>query len=224
MAKVQPQIESSWLEALKMAFQEPSFLHLKHFLTQEKKKGKAIFPPGSEIFQAFNSTQLQNVKVVILGQDPYHGEGEAHGLSFSVKDGVAIPPSLQNIYKEIHRDLGTPIPPSGNLSRWAEQGVLLLNAILTVEKDQAASHRNQGWEPFTDAAIQAVNHLEHPVVFMLWGSFARSKAPMINRQKHLILEAPHPSPLSAYRGFIGCGHFSKANEFLLKHHNQPIQW
>jgi len=224
MSSIQPQIENTWLEALNKAFQDPSFAHLKHFLTQEKKKGKIIFPPGPEIFNAFNVTPLPQVKVVILGQDPYHGEGEAHGLSFSVKEGVAIPPSLQNIYKEIHRDLGTPIPPSGNLSRWAEQGVLLLNAILTVEKDQAASHRNQGWEPFTDAAIQAVNDLEHPVVFMLWGSFARSKAPMINRQKHLILEAPHPSPLSAYRGFMGCGHFSKANEFLLEHHNQPIKW
>lgn len=224
MSNGQPQIEASWLEALKSAFQEPSFLHLKHFLTQEKKKEKIIFPPGPEIFQAFNSTPLPQVKVVILGQDPYHGEGEAHGLSFSVKDGVSIPPSLQNIYKEIHRDLGTPFPASGNLMRWAEQGVLLLNAILTVEKDQAASHRNQGWEPFTDAAIQAVNELQHPVVFMLWGSFARSKAPMINRQKHLVLEAPHPSPLSAYRGFMGCGHFSKANEFLISKNNSPIQW
>ena len=224
MSNGQPQIEASWLEALKSAFQESSFLHLKHFLTQEKKKEKIIFPPGHEIFQAFNSTPLPQVKVVILGQDPYHGEGEAHGLSFSVKDGVSIPPSLQNIYKEIHRDLGTPFPASGNLMRWAEQGVLLLNAILTVEKDQAASHRNQGWEPFTDAAIQAVNELQHPVVFMLWGSFARSKAPMINRQKHLILEAPHPSPLSAYRGFMGCGHFSKANEFLVSKNNSPIQW
>jgi len=224
MSSIQPQIENTWLEALNKAFQDPSFAHLKHFLTQEKKKGKIIFPPGPEIFNAFNVTPLPQVKVVILGQDPYHGEGEAHGLSFSVKDGIPIPPSLQNIYKEIHRDLGTPMPSSGNLIRWAEQGVLLLNAILTVEKDQAASHRNQGWEPFTDAAIQAVNDLNHPVVFMLWGSFARSKAPMINRQKHLVLEAPHPSPLSAYRGFMGCGHFSKANEFLEIHHKQLIQW
>jgi len=224
MSTPQPQIEASWLEALKEAFQDPSFLHLKHFLTQEKKKEKIIFPPGPEIFQAFNATPLPNVRVVILGQDPYHGEGEAHGLSFSVKDGVAIPPSLQNIYKEIHRDLGIPIQKSGNLMRWAEQGVLLLNAILTVEKDQAASHRNQGWESFTDAAISAVNSLDSPVVFMLWGSFARSKAPMIDRQKHLILEAPHPSPLSAYRGFMGCGHFSKANEFLVQNSLTPILW
>ncbi len=224
MSNPQPQIEASWLEALKEAFQDPSFLHLKHFLTHEKKKGKVIFPPGPEIFQAFNATPLPNVSVVILGQDPYHGDGEAHGLSFSVKDGVAIPPSLQNIYKEIHRDLGITIPKSGNLMRWAEQGVLLLNAILTVEKDQAASHRNQGWESFTDAVISAVNSLDSPVVFMLWGSFARSKAPMIDRQKHLILEAPHPSPLSAYRGFMGCGHFSKANEFLVQNSLKPILW
>jgi uracil-DNA glycosylase len=224
MSQVNPQLEPSWLEVLNTNFQNESFLNLKNFLIHQKKSGVEIYPPGPEIFNAFNHTPLHQVKVVILGQDPYHGTGEAHGLSFSVKDGVAIPPSLQNIYKEINRDLGIDIPQSGNLTRWANQGVLLLNAILTVEKDRAASHRNMGWEEFTDAAIQAVNHQSNSVVFMLWGSFARSKSMLIDSNKHLVLEAPHPSPLSAYRGFMGCGHFSKANDFLKSKNIQPIQW
>lgn len=221
---VNPNIENSWKIALSEEFEKPYFQSLKQFIVAEKTAGKIIFPPGPEIFTAFNSTPLDRVQVVILGQDPYHGTGEAHGLSFSVKDGVAIPPSLQNIYKEIAAEFNTTPPKSGNLMRWAEQGVLLLNAILTVEKDQAASHRNKGWEFFTDAAIKAVNDQCSNVIFILWGNFAKSKASLIDRSKHCILEGPHPSPLSAHRGFFGCGHFKQANEYLTQHGKSAISW
>lgn len=221
---VNPNIESSWNLALSEEFEKPYFQSLKEFLVREKAAGKTIFPPGPEIFTAYNSTPLNRVNVVILGQDPYHGVGEAHGLSFSVKDGIVIPPSLQNIYKEITAEFGTTPPKSGNLMRWANQGVLLLNAILTVEKDQAASHRNKGWEYFTDATIKAVSEQCTNVVFILWGNFAKSKASLIDRSKHLILEGPHPSPLSAHRGFFGCGHFKMANDYLIEKGKSAITW
>ena len=220
MSNPQPQIEASWLEALKSAFQEPSFLHLKHFLTQEKKKEKIIFPPGPEIFQAFNSTPLPQVKVVILGQDPYHGEGEAHGLSFSVKDGVSIPPSLQNIYKEIHRDLGTPFPASGNLMRWAEQGVLLLNQILTTRPTQSLAHEDFGWQKFTEATAKIVG--ESGAIGIFWGSKAQQFAKYFD--PNLSISSAHPSPLSAYRGFFGSAPFSKTNALLRQSGKREINW
>jgi len=187
-------------------------------------KTTKIYPPGKLIFNAFDHCPAEQTKVVILGQDPYHGPGQAHGLCFSVPEGIEQPPSLQNIFKEINNDLGKPVPTSGNLERWAEQGVLLLNATLTVRAHQAGSHQGKGWEQFTDAVIQAVNAQERPIVYMLWGRPAQSKIPMLTNPKHLVLKAPHPSPLSAYRGFFGCKHFSKANSFLEEHGIAPIDW
>lgn len=214
----------SWLEVLSGEFDKPYMKALRTFLEKEKAAGEIIFPRGDEIFNAMNITPLHGVRVVILGQDPYHGAGQAHGLSFSVREGVQIPPSLRNIYKEIARDFNVATPSHGDLTSWAEQGVLLLNATLTVRQGQAGSHQNQGWESFTDSIIRAVNALETPVVFMLWGSYAQKKDAFIDRNRHLVLTAPHPSPLSAHRGFIGCGHFSKANDFLTAHGYPPIRW
>lgn len=223
-AKVSPQIEESWKKVLATEFQQPYFADLKAFLVAEKKAGRRIFPPGPEIFNAFNSTPFDEVKVVIIGQDPYHGPGQAHGLCFSVQKGVRTPPSLVNIYKELKSDLELPIPDHGNLQRWADQGVLLLNAILTVRAHEAASHRGKGWELFTDAAIHHLNQQREGLVFMLWGSYAKKKGAMIDRSKHLVLTASHPSPLSAHNGWFGCKHFSKANEWFAARDVVPVDW
>ncbi len=217
------QLEESWKQALMGEFESPYMASLKSFLKEEYRAGKAIFPKGSEYFRALDLTPLDKVKVVILGQDPYHGDGQAHGLCFSVRPGVRVPPSLINIYKEIEDDLGIRPPRHGFLEHWAEQGVLLLNSVLTVERGLAASHQGRGWEKFTDRVIETVNGLDHPVVFMLWGSYAQKKAAFVDR-RHLVLKAPHPSPLSAHRGFLGCKHFSKANAFLEKNGLAPIDW
>ena len=216
-------IEESWKEVLQPEFDKPYFELLTSFVRSEYQT-KQCFPPARLIFNAFDSCPFDRVRVVIIGQDPYHDVGQAHGLCFSVNDGIAIPPSLENIYKELNRDLGIPIPTSGNLTRWAQQGVLLLNATLTVQAHRAGSHQNKGWEELTDAAIMALNERREHLVFMLWGSYAQRKGQFISRRKHLVLEAPHPSPLSAYRGFIGCGHFSAANNYLQQHGKSPIQW
>jgi uracil-DNA glycosylase len=197
---------------------------LRVFLKQEKAAGKVIFPKGADIFNALNSTSFEDVKVVIIGQDPYHGPGQAHGLCFSVQDGVAVPPSLKNIYQELSTDIGMPIPNSGNLITWANQGVLLLNAVLTVEQAKAGAHQGRGWERFTDRVIQVLNDHGEGVVFLLWGSYAQKKGKLIDRQKHFVLEGPHPSPLSAYRGFFGCRHFSRANQYLIDRGKTPINW
>ena len=197
---------------------------LKKFLASELSAGKTIYPHGSEIFQAFDWTPFDKVKVVIIGQDPYHGPGQAHGACFSVKPGVPAPPSLVNIFKEIHSDLGLPIPSHGHLQKWATQGVFLLNTVLTVEKSRPASHQGKGWERFTDEVVEALNEKRKDLVFMLWGSHARKKAEGVDNQRHLILRAPHPSPLSAHRGFLGCGHFGQANNYLVKCGLSPIDW
>jgi uracil-DNA glycosylase len=218
------QIEESWKHSLQACFQEPWFNDLTKQIKEEILAGKRIYPPGRFIFNAFNFTPLPKVKVVILGQDPYHGPGQAHGLSFSVPDGIKVPPSLVNIFKEIKSDLGKPIPASGNLERWANQGVLLLNAILTVRAEEAASHRNFGWERFTDAVIQTVSDRQSHVVFLLWGRFAHEKAALIDQNKHLVLKAAHPSPLSAHNGFLGCKHFSLANLWLTEKGMTTIDW
>lgn len=217
------QIEDSWKKVLQPEFDKPYFDILTSFVRREYAI-KQCFPPGNLIFNAFNSCPFDRVRVVIIGQDPYHDVGQAHGLCFSVNEGIAIPPSLENIYKELHRDLGLPIPASGNLQHWANQGVLLLNATLTVEAHHPGSHQNKGWEELTDAAIQALNTQREHIVYMLWGSYAQRKGQFIDRRKNLVLTAPHPSPLSAYRGFIGCGHFSAANDYLIKHGQSPIVW
>ncbi len=222
---MQVRIDETWRQVLQPEFDKPYFELLTEFVRQEYKT-KQIFPPSRLIFNAFDSCPFDKVKVVIIGQDPYHDVGQAHGLCFSVQDGVRVPPSLQNIYKEIEADLGHPsqCTPSGNLQRWAEQGVLLLNATLTVEAHRAGSHQNKGWEVFTDAAIQALaKHREH-IVYLLWGSYAQRKAAFVSTQKNLVLKAAHPSPLSAYNGFFGCRHFSKANAYLLSHSLTPIMW
>ncbi|MBQ4390859.1 MAG: uracil-DNA glycosylase [Paludibacteraceae bacterium] len=216
-------IEESWRKVLQPEFDKPYFELLTDFVRHEYRTTRCFPPPGL-IFNAFDSCPFDRVRVVIIGQDPYHDDGQAHGLCFSVNEGVKIPPSLENIYKELNRDLGKPIPQSGNLQRWADQGVLLLNATLTVRAHQAGSHQNKGWEEVTDAAIRALNEQREHLVFMLWGSYAQRKGQFINRRKHLVLTAPHPSPLSAYRGFIGCGHFSAANKYLIQHGQQPIEW
>ena len=216
-------IDAAWKQHLCEEFDKPYFLQLTDAIRQEYQMG-TCYPPGSLIFNAFNLCPFDQVKVVIIGQDPYHEPGQAHGLSFSVQDGIAFPPSLQNIFKEIHDDLGTPIPTSGNLTRWAEQGVLLLNATLTVRAHQAGSHQGKGWEIFTDAAIQALSAQRQGIVFLLWGSYAIRKAALIDRSRHHILTAPHPSPLSAYRGFFGCRHFSQCNQLLQQQGQQPIDW
>lgn len=216
-------IEDSWRRVLQSEFDKPYFELLTMFVRQQYATCQC-FPPARLIFNAFDSCPFDQVRVVIIGQDPYHDVGQAHGLCFSVNDGVAIPPSLLNIYKEIARDLGKPIPSSGNLQRWAAQGVLLLNATLTVEAHHPGSHQGKGWEELTDAAIQALSTQKEHLVFMLWGSYAQRKGQFIDRKKHLVLESSHPSPLSVYRGFEGCGHFSKANTYLAKHGIPPIDW
>lgn len=216
-------IEESWKKVLCDEFEKPYFLNLIQFL-KEEKLSKKIYPPGSLIFNAFNSTPFEKIKVVILGQDPYHGEGQAHGLCFSVQKGIKPPPSLVNIYKELNSDLQIPIPAHGCLQNWAEQGVFLLNAILTVVANQPASHQNRGWEIFTDSVIQKLSNERENLVFMLWGNYARNKANLIDNNKHLILTAAHPSPFSAYNGFLGCRHFSKANEYLIENHKEPVNW
>lgn len=217
-------LHESWKTPLLPEFASPYMAALRDFLKSEKDKGRRIFPRGSEYFRALDLTPLDAVRVVILGQDPYHGEGQAHGLCFSVKPGVRTPPSLQNIYKEMETDLGIPRAKHGFLEHWAEQGVLLLNAVLTVQMAQAASHQGKGWERFTDAVIKLVNEKREPVVFMLWGSYAQKKAAFVDTSRHLVLKAPHPSPLSAHSGFFGCRHFSKANDFLIKNGQEPINW
>ena len=216
-------IENSWREVLQPEFDKPYFELLTSFVRHEYQT-KQCFPPARLIFNAFDSCPFDKVRVVIIGQDPYHDVGQAQGLCFSVPDGIAVPPSLQNIYKELHQELGIPIPHSGNLQHWAEQGVLLLNATLTVEAHRPGSHQNKGWEELTDAAIQALNLRREHLVFMLWGAYAKRKGQVIDARKHLVLTAAHPSPLSAYNGFFGCGHVAKANESLVLHGQQPIDW
>ena len=218
------QLENSWKERLLPEFEKPYMLALRAFLIAEKEQKKRIFPPSSEIFQAFAETPFSEVKVVILGQDPYHGFGQAHGLCFSVKPGTPLPPSLQNIYKEMRSDLGIVQPSHGYLVSWARQGVLLLNAVLTVEEGNAGSHQNRGWETFTDAAIAALQKETQHLVFLLWGSYAQRKGQSIDRKRHLVLTAPHPSPLSAHRGFLGCRHFSQTNHYLKQVGQIPIEW
>jgi uracil-DNA glycosylase len=216
-------LHPNWLEPLKSEFAEPYMAELKRFLLAEREAGKRIFPAGSNWFRALDLTPLDEVRVVILGQDPYHGEGQAHGLCFSVPNGVQPPPSLVNIFKELASDLGIQRPGHGFLEHWARQGVLLLNSVLTVQMGQAASHRDRGWERFTDAVVRLVNAKPEPVVFMLWGSYAQRKAAFVD-PRHLVLKAPHPSPLSAHSGFFGCKHFSQANAFLEAHGQRPIDW
>jgi uracil-DNA glycosylase len=217
-------LNDSWKVPLQAEFDAPYMAALKEFLVGEREKGKRIFPKGSEWFHALDATPLENVRVVILGQDPYHGDGQAHGLCFSVKSGVRPPPSLLNIYKEMKSDLGLEPPIHGNLDAWARQGVLLLNSVLTVEAGLAASHQGKGWERFTDAVIRLVNDQQRPVVFILWGSYAQKKAAFVDRTRHLVLASAHPSPLSAHNGFFGSRPFSKANEFLLAQGQAPIDW
>ncbi|MDP5171696.1 MAG: uracil-DNA glycosylase [Bacteroidia bacterium] len=217
-------IESGWKQALYDDFAKLSFQQLKTFLKEEASSGKFIYPPGKLIFNAFNTTPFDSVKVVILGQDPYHGPGQAHGLSFSVPEGVAIPPSLRNMYQELQQDVGLTIPAHGNLQKWAEQGVLLLNSMLTVEAGQPGSHQGKGWEEFTTAAMYALSQQKSGVVFMLWGKYAQEKGAIIDANRHLVLKAAHPSPFSAYRGFMGCGHFSQANAYLVSQGKSPIDW
>jgi uracil-DNA glycosylase len=221
--QINPQIDQEWKIVLSEEFQKPYFETLKQFLVDEKEK-YAIYPPGKNIFEAFNRTPFSKVKVVILGQDPYHGQGQAHGLCFSVPSNVEFPPSLQNILKELAGDLGSEYPKSGDLSKWADQGVLLLNATLTVRANQAGSHQGHGWEQFTDAAIRILSERHTGLVFMLWGKYAQNKKFLIDIEKHLVLEAPHPSPLSVYRGFFGCRHFSQANKWLEENGKPPVNW
>ncbi len=220
----QIKIEDSWKKELAEELASPYMETLQDFLEEEKEAGKTIYPKEVEYFRALELTPLNKVRIVILGQDPYHGEGQAHGLSFSVKPGIKAPPSLVNIYKEQVRDLQVTRPNHGFLEQWAMQGVLLLNSVLSVEHSKAASHKKKGWEKFTDAIIRTVNKQESPTAFMLWGGYAQKKAAFVDESKHLILKAPHPSPLSAHRGFIGCGHFSQANEFLKNNNFEPVNW
>jgi uracil-DNA glycosylase len=222
MARIK--LSDSWRKFLKHELEEDYMKQLKTFLTNEYKKNKTIFPAEKNYFAALNLVPVDSVKVVILGQDPYHGEGQAHGLSFSVQQGVRFPPSLQNIFKELKEDIGCDMPRSGDLTRWAEQGVLLLNSVLTVEQDKAASHQKQGWETFTDKIISVVNGNCDHVVFILWGSYAQKKAQFVDRQKHYVIESAHPSPLSSYRGFFGSKPFSKANSWLKEKNIKPIDW
>jgi len=218
------QLEPTWSKRLDAEFNLDYMVNLRNFLLQEKHIGKKIFPPGAEIFNALNTTKFEDTKVVILGQDPYHGAGQAHGFCFSVKNGVDIPPSLQNIYKELQSDIGLAPPSHGCLTFWADQGVLLLNAVLTVEANKAASHQGRGWEIFTNRIIEVINNEKQGVVFLLWGSYAQRKGAIIQRERHLVLQSPHPSPLSAHRGFFGNRHFSKANEYLISKGKKPIDW
>ena len=216
-------ISNDWLEPLKPEFSKPYYKKLFECIKDEYSK-YPVYPPSDDIFNAFHLTPLNKVKVVIIGQDPYHEPGQAHGLSFSVKPGIDVPPSLVNIYKEMSEDIGTYIPNNGYLVKWADEGVLLLNTILTVRAHQAMSHSKLGWTEFTDAAIRILNEVDRPIVFLLWGKPAQMKEVMLTNPNHLILKAPHPSPLSAYRGFFGCKHFSKANEYLMEHGETPIDW
>lgn len=217
-------IDESWEKALKEEFSKEYMLDLKKFLLKELNEGKTIYPHGSDIFSAFNHTPFDQVKVVVIGQDPYHGPNQAHGLCFSVRPGIVAPPSLKNIFIELHNDLGVSPPHHGCLSHWADQGVLLLNAVLTVEKGRAASHQGKGWEVFTDKVVEVLNDQREDLVFLLWGSPAQRKCRNINTKRHYVLKSPHPSPLSAYRGFLGCRHFSKTNEFLKSVGKKPIDW
>ena len=217
-------LHESWLSVLKPEFEAPYMVELKAFLVAEREAGKHIYPKGSEWFNALNLTPREAVRVVILGQDPYHGEGQAHGLSFSVREGVRLPPSLVNIYKELQSDIGVTPTAHGNLERWARQGVLLLNSVLTVEAGKAASHQGKGWERFTDVIVRSVNDLASPVVFILWGNYAQKKAGFLDQSRHLISSSPHPSPLSAHNGFFGSRPFSKANAFLHSKGLQEINW
>ena len=219
-----PKLHASWQALLQEEFSKPYFMALNHFLVQQTEAGKTIYPPTDRIFAALNFTPLDKVKVVILGQDPYHGAQQANGLSFSVNKGTAIPPSLKNIFKEMQADLGCPAPTHGDLSAWAAEGVLLLNAVLTVNAAAAASHQNKGWETLTDTLIKTLSHQKTNLVFMLWGNFAKGKKALINADKHLILEAAHPSPFSAYQGFMGCSHFSQANRYLATKGKGEINW
>jgi uracil-DNA glycosylase len=223
MGEINPTIEESWKSVLSDEFNKSYFLELKAFLLEEKKKFR-VFPPGSLIFNAFNHTPFEKVKVVFIGQDPYHGYGQAHGLCFSVPGGIPQPPSLVNIFKELENDLNISPPSHGNLEKWADQGVLLLNATLTVRENQAGSHQRKGWEVFTDAAISKLSSMKDGVIFVLWGNFAIAKKELIDSTRHPVLTAAHPSPLSAARGFFGCRHFSKINEILRKQGKQEIDW
>ena len=217
-------IEPSWKEVLYQEFSKPYFLQIVTFLRTEKLAGKTIYPPGGLIFNAFNTTPFNKVKVVLLGQDPYHGPGQAHGLSFSVPDGIPQPPSLVNIFKELQSDIGLPIPRNGNLTHWAEQGVLLLNASLTVRANEPMSHAKIGWAEFTDTVIKKISEQKENIVFLLWGKFAQEKQVLIDETKHLLLKAAHPSPFSADKGFFGCRHFSKTNQYLVSNGIDPIDW
>lgn len=224
MGHMDPRIEPSWLELLRSEFEAPYFAELRSFLMKERAE-HTVYPPGRAIFAAFDRTPVQRVKAVILGQDPYHGPGQAHGLCFSVNDGVRHPPSLQNIFKELHEDVGAAIPASGNLGRWADNGVLLLNATLTVRAHMPGSHQGKGWETFTDRAISGLSEQREGLAFMLWGSYAQQKEPLIARNRgHLVLKASHPSPFSAHKGFFGCRHFSRVNAFLSERGQTPIDW
>ncbi len=222
------QLDDSWLEHLEVEFEKPYMIALRQFLLQEKHAGKIIYPKGSDIFAALNLTPLQRVKVVIIGQDPYHGPGQAHGLCFSVPPGVSAPPSLKNIFKEIGTDEDVKIPVYSahqcNLVPWARQGILLLNSVLTVEHKKAGSHQGKGWESFTDKIVETLNASREGVVYLLWGSYAQRKGSIVNRQKNLVLTSPHPSPLSAHRGFFGCQHFSRTNTYLRQHGHREIDW
>jgi len=218
------QIEESWKKVLKEEFEKPYFQHIITFLKAEKATGKVVYPPGPLIFNAFKQTPFGKLEVVLLGQDPYHNKGQAHGLSFSVPDGVPKPPSLVNIFKELHNDLGIKIPESGNLEKWARQGVLLLNASLTVRQNEPGSHAKIGWLQFTDSVIRKISDEKEGIVFLLWGKFAQEKQALIDETKHFVLKATHPSPYSANNGFFGCRHFSMTNELLMKQHKSPIDW
>ncbi len=217
-------LEPSWKQRVGEYLQRPDMQSLAAFLREQKRAGKRLYPPGPDIFNAFAHTPFDAVRVVILGQDPYHAPGQAHGLCFSVRPGVRVPPSLDNIFREIERDLGIPRPPHGCLTAWADRGVLLLNSVLTVEEGCAGAHQGKGWEGFTDAAIAALNREREGLVFLLWGAFAQRKGALIDRQRHCVLSAVHPSPLSAHRGFMGCGHFSAANRYLQARGQPPIDW
>ena len=223
MTRIDPAIHESWKALLIEEFNQPYFLALKEFLVNEKKN-HVVYPPGNKIFSAFDHTPWDRVKVVLLGQDPYHGQGQAHGLCFSVPEGIQSPPSLVNIFKELHNDLGIPIPSHGNLEAWADRGVLLLNATLTVRANQAGSHQNKGWEQFTDSVIRRLSDHKEGLVFILWGRFALAKESLVDSTRHHILKAPHPSPFSAHSGFFGCKHFSRTNTLLEAQGKEPVNW
>lgn len=224
VAKREIKLEDTWKQVLEEEFAKDYMVSLRQFLLSEKTAGHIVYPPGEEVFAALNTTPFSQAKVVILGQDPYHGEGQAHGLCFSVRPGTDIPPSLRNIYKELHSDTGFTHPGHGYLLEWAKQGVLLLNSVLTVQASKAASHQGKGWERFTDRIVELLNQEKQNLVFLLWGSYAQKKGAMIDRNRHLVLSSPHPSPLSASRGFFGNQHFSKTNNYLQQHGSEPIAW